>query len=70
MRNNDRLDLAQRFIVVLIIIKAGLENCQKFIQRNVMSIKNNFIVTLNLKGTMEWWTGIFLSLIVLKMFLS
>ena len=70
MRKNDRLDLAQRFVVVLIIIKAGLENCQKFIQRNVMSIKNNFIVTLTLKGTMEWWTGRFLSLIVLKMFLS
>ena len=46
----------------------GLEKCQKFIQRNVMSIRSNFTVTLTLRDTMGWRTGRLLSLIGLKMF--
>ena len=38
-------------IPVLIIIKVGLEKCQKFIPRNLMSIKNSFTVTLTLRDT-------------------
>ena len=37
-------------VAVLIIIKVGLEKCQKCIPRNVMSIKNNFIVTLKVQS--------------------
>ena len=55
-------------VAILIIIKAGLEKCQKFISRNVMSIKNNFMVTLTLRNTVGWRTGRLLSLIGLKMF--
>ena len=47
--------------------KSALEKCQKFIPRKVMSIKNNFIVTLTLRDTTEWQTGRLLSLIGLKM---
>ena len=60
--------LFQRPVALLIIIKVGLEKCQTIIPRNVMSIKNNFIVTLILRGTMEWGTRRLLSLIGLKMF--
>ena len=38
--------LLHHSVAVLIITKVGLEKCQKFIPRNVMSIKNNFIVTI------------------------
>ena len=62
--------LLHRSVAVLIILKAGLEKRQKFIPRNVISIKKNFIVALTLWGTMGWRAGRLLSLIVLKMFLS
>ena len=48
--------------------KRRLEKCQKFISRNLMSIKNNFTVTLTEMDTMLWRTGRLLSLIGLKMF--
>ena len=48
--------------------KSGLEKCQKFIPRNVMSIKNNLIVTLTLRNTMGWRTGRLLSMMSLKLF--
>ena len=41
------------FIAVLIIKKAWLEKCLKFIPRNIMSIKNNFIVTLGSQSTLK-----------------
>ena len=44
--------LLHRSVAVLIIIKVRLERCQKCIPRNVMSIKNNFIVTLTMRDTM------------------
>ena len=49
--------LLHHSVAVLITVKVGLEKCQKFIPRNVMSIKNNFIVTLTLEGYngMEDW---------------
>ena len=37
--------LLHHSVAVLIIIKVGLEKCQKFIPRNVMSIKNSFTGT-------------------------
>ena len=49
--------LLHHSVAVLIIIKVGLEKYQKFIPRNVMSIKKNFIVTLTLRVTMGWRTG-------------
>ena len=57
-----------RSVAVLMIIKVRLEKCQRFIPRNVMSIKNNFTVTLTLRDTMGWRTGGLLSSIGLKMF--
>ena len=39
------------FRSLLVIIKVGLEKCQKFIPRNAMSIKNSFTVTLILRDT-------------------
>ena len=48
--------------------KRRLEKSQKFIPRNLMSIKNNFNVTLTEMDTMLWRTGRLLSLIGLKMF--
>ena len=60
--------LLHRSVAILIIIKAGLQKCQKFIPRNDMSIKNNFIVTLTLRDTMGWRSGRLLSLIGLKRF--
>ena len=55
-------------VAVLIIAKVGPEKCQKFIPRNVMSIKNNFTVTLTLRDTVGCRTGRLLSSIGLKMF--
>ena len=46
--------LLHRSVAALIIIKVGLEKRQKFISRNVMSIKNNFIITFTLRDTMGW----------------
>ena len=60
--------LLHRSVAVLIIIRAGLEKCQKVIPRNVMSIKNSFIVTLTFRNTMGWRTGRLKSLTELKMF--
>ena len=60
--------LLRRSVAFLIIIKAGLEKCQKFIPRNAMSMKNNFIVTLTVRDTMGWRIGRLLSLIGLKTF--
>ena len=45
-------------MVVLITTKVKLRKCQKFIPRNVMSIKGNFIVTLTLTDTIGWRTTI------------
>ena len=55
-------------VAVLIIMKVGREKCQNFIPKNVMSIKNKFIVTLTLRATVGWRTRRLLSLIGLKMF--
>ena len=41
-------------VAVLIIMKVWLEKYQKFIPRNIMSNKNNFILTLDAMG---WRTG-------------
>ena len=60
--------LLHRSVTILIIIKLGLEKCQKFIALNEMSIKNNFTVTLTLRDTMGWRNGRLLSLIGLKIF--
>ena len=60
--------LLDRSVDVLIIIKVGIEKCQKFIPRNKMSIKNNFIVTLILRDTMAWKTRRLISFIGLKIF--
>ena len=60
--------LLHRSVAVLIIIRAGLEKCQKIIPRNVISIKNNFIVTLTFRNTMGWRTGRLKSLTELKIF--
>ena len=59
--------LLHRFVPILIIIKVGLGKYQSSIPINVTSIKNNFIITLNLRDTVGWRTGILLSLIGLKM---
>ena len=60
--------LLHHSVAILIIIKLGLEKCQKFIALNEMSIKNNFTVTLTLRDTMGWRNGRLLSLIGLKIF--
>ena len=60
--------LLHRSVAILIIIKLGLEKCQKFIPVNEMSIKNNFTVTLTVRDTMGWRNGRLLSLIGLKIF--
>ena len=60
--------LSSNLIVYLIIIKLVIEKCQKFIPINIMSIKNNFIVTLTVRDTVGWRAGRLLSLIGLKMF--
>ena len=60
--------LLDRSVDVLIIIKVGIEKCQKFIPRNKMSIKNNFIVTLILRDTMAWKTRRLILFIGLKIF--
>ena len=53
---------------ILIIIKVRQEKCQKFIPRIVMSIKNNFTITLTLTDTLGCRTGRLLSSIGLKVF--
>ena len=68
VQSNMWVAILHRFVAVLIIIKTELEKCQTFIPGNVMSIKNNFMVTLTLRDTMRWRTGRLLSLIGLKMF--
>ena len=60
--------LLHRSVPFLVIIKVGLEKCQKFIPINAMSVKNNFIVTSTLRDTKGWRTGRSLLLIGLKMF--
>ena len=60
--------LSSNLIVYLIIIKLVIEKCQKFIPINIMSIKNNFIVTLTVRDSVGWRAGRLLSLIGLKMF--
>ena len=60
--------LSSNLIVYLINIKLVIEKCQKFIPINIMSIKNNFIVTLTVRDTVGWRAGRLLSLIGLKMF--
>ena len=60
--------LSSNLIVYLINIKLVIEKCQKFIPINIMSIKNNFIVTLTVRDTVGWRAGRLLSRIGLKMF--